>query len=304
MNTSQLADFTGARAPTIEDPAPDPPALLLTMGELPRVAGEFGALLATWPWLSQLPKGDGHPVLVLPGFTAGDPSTLFMRRFLRELDYQVLPWGLGRNSGSAWLMPALHRRINAILKLTDRPFSIIGQSLGGVFARELAYSFPSHVRSVITLGSPFRTRDGEGTSAMVRSMFERAAILRPEERARLGLAKGLARRLSGNSASHIERPPAVPCTALYSRTDGVVAWRLCREPPGPMSESVEVFGSHTGMSLNPLVFWLLADRLRQEPATWAPLDRRAWRRAWLDLLLAPVRNGPRLELMHPLRAAL
>lgn len=299
MNTSQLADFTDARAPTIEDPAPEPPALLLTMGELPRMAGEFGALLATWPWLRQLPKGDGHPVLVLPGFTAGDPSTLIMRRFLRELDYQVLPWGLGTNSGSAWLMPALHRRINAILKLTDRPFSIIGQSLGGVFARELAYSFPSHVRSVITLGSPFRTRDGEGTSAMVRSMFERSAIMRPEERARLGLA-----RRQSSSPGQNERPPAVPCTAVFSRTDGVVAWELCREPAGPMSESVEVFGSHTGMSLNPLVLWLLADRLRQDPATWAPLDRRAWRRAWLDLVLAPVRHAPRLEFMHPLRAGL
>ena len=292
----QTAASSDEQNPSSESSAasapPSPPALLLTMSELPRMAGEFSALMATWPWLGRLPKGDGHPVLVLPGFTAGDPSTLIMRRFLRELDYQVLPWGLGTNSGSAWLMPALHRRINAILKLTDRPFSIVGQSLGGVFARELARSFPSHVRSVITLGSPFRTRDGEGTSAMVRSMFERASIMRPQERARLGLARDS------------ERPPAVPCTAIYSRTDGVVAWKLCREPAGPMSESIEVFGSHTGMSMNPLVFWLLADRLRQDPATWQPLDRRAWRRAWLDLLLAPVRDAPRLEFMHPLRGGL
>lgn len=275
-----------------EEPTATPPNPLLTMLELPRIGAEFGALLATWPWLRKLPHGDGHPVLVLPGFTAGDPSTLLLRRFLRELDYQVLPWQLGTNTGNAWLVPMLHRRINAIIKTTDEPFSIVGQSLGGVFARELARSFPSHVRSVITLGSPFRTRDGEGTSALVRRMFERSTALRPEERARLGLARDDL------------RPPPVPSTAIYSRGDGVVAWQLCREPDGPANESIEVLGSHTGMSLNPLVLWLVADRLRQHPASWAPLDRKAWRRAWLDLALAPVRDTPRLEFLHPLRGGL
>lgn len=279
--------------PSDEHPgAPDarPPSLWLTMSEMPRIAGEFSSLMATWNHLVKLPKGDGHPVLVLPGFTAGDSSTLFLRRFLRELGYDVMPWNLGTNTGNAFLVPLLHRRINEIIKATDAPFSIIGQSLGGVFARELARSFPSHVRSVITLGSPFRTRDGEGTSPMVRSMFERSATVRPEERMRMGLV------------SDGTRPPPVPCTAIYSRSDGVVAWRLCMEDPGPHSESIEVLGSHTGMSMNPLVFWLLADRLRQDAADWAPLDRRAWRRAWLQLGLAPIRDFPRLEFLHPLRA--
>jgi pimeloyl-ACP methyl ester carboxylesterase len=267
-----------------------PPAPWLTLAEMPRIAGEFGALLATWSHLVKLGKGDGHPVLVLPGFTAGDASTLFLRRFLRELDYDVLPWNLGTNTGNAFLVPLLHKRINQIIKATDAPFSIVGQSLGGVFARELARSFPSHVRSVITLGSPFRTRDGEGTSPMVRKLFERSATVRPEERMRIGLVPDAS------------RPPPVPSTAIYSRGDGVVDWRLCVENTSARSESVEVFGSHTGMSMNPLVFWLLADRLRQDPADWRPVDRGAWRRAWLDLALAPMREFPRLEILHPLRS--
>lgn len=254
------------------------------------MAGEFTALLASWNWLRQQPKGDGHPVLVLPGFTAGDASTLFLRRFLRELDYEVLPWDLGKNTGESYLVPMLYRRINAIIKATDAPFSIIGQSLGGVFARVLARSFPSHVRSVITLGSPFRTRDGEGTHNMVRRMFERSATLRPAERVRMGLLP------DGT------RPPPVPSTALYSRSDGIVAWELCREYDGPQAESIEIIGSHTGMSLHPLAFWIIANRLAQPIGEWQKLDRAALSRACFDLCLAPIRDLPRLQWLHPLRS--
>lgn len=267
-----------------------PPSMLLTMAEGPRIAGELTALLATWNWLRKQPKGDGHPVLVLPGFTAGDASTLFLRRFLRELDYEVLPWDLGKNTGESYLVPMLYRRINAIIKSTDAAFSIIGQSLGGVFARELARSFPSHVRQVITLGSPFRTRDGEGTNNMVRRMFERSATIRPAERVRMGM-------LPDNT-----RPPPVPSTAIYSRTDGIVSWELCKEYDGPYAESIEIVGSHTGMSLNPLVFWILADRLAQPAGAWTALERSALKRACFDLWMSPIRDFPKLDLLHPLRS--
>ena len=265
------------------------PSLLLTLSEGVRMATEMAALMATWPWLVKQPRGDGHPVLVLPGFTAGDASTLIMRRFLRELGYDVLAWDLGNNTGESYLVPRLYKRINTIIKTTDAPFSIIGQSLGGVFARELARSFPSHVRSVITLGSPFATRDGEGTNGLVRRMFERSINIRPAERVRVGLLP------------HGSRSPPVPTTAIYSRGDGIVSWQLCKEAAGPISENVEVLGSHTGMSLNPLVYWILADRLAQPLGGWEPLDRSAWRRAWLHLSVAPLRDFPRLGLCHPLR---
>ena len=267
-----------------------PPSVLLTMAEGPRIAGEFTALLAAWNWLRKQPKGDGHPVLVLPGFTAGDASTLFLRRFLRELEYEVLPWDLGKNTGESYLVPMLYRRINTIIKSTDAPFSIIGQSLGGVFARELARSFPSHVRQVITLGSPFRTRDGEGTHSMVRRMFERSATVRPAERVRMGM-------LPDNT-----RSPPVPSTAIYSRTDGIVSWELCKEYDGTYAESVEIVGSHTGMSLNPLVFWILANRLAQPLGAWTKLERSTLYRACFDLWMSPIRDFPKLDLLHPLRS--
>ena len=118
------------------------------------------------------PRGDGHRVLVLPGFTAGDESTVVLRRFLARHGYAALPWGLGQNTGSVDLQ---ERLVDSFIRLTDEhdeKVSIIGQSLGGVYGRELARQFSEHVRQVITLGSPFSSAGPESTYALVGRLFQ------------------------------------------------------------------------------------------------------------------------------------
>ncbi len=231
------------------------PSALLTLAELPRLFGEACSL----PWgaglLASARAGDGHPVMVLPGFLAGDESTIVLRGYLRRLGYEVMPWALGRNLGSVALQEALVRRFLQVSRRTGQPISLVGQSLGGVFSRELARRYPDRVRQVVTLGSPFGIRDGSSTVSVVRGAF---------------------RRLSGASVERMRarlpslQAPPVRCTAVYSKTDGVVSWRSCIERSAHNTENIEVYGSHCGMSVHPAVLYAVADRLQQPLDDWAP----------------------------------
>src|ERR1700746_2565196 len=121
-----------------------------------RAINEFGAFLGALPLLSLAPYGDGHPVLVLPGLIASDLSTQPLRVFLRTRGYAVSGWGQGRNFGPR---PGVQDAMSELLEETNdlygRKVSLIGWSLGGIYARQLAKMMPERVRSVITLGSPF-----------------------------------------------------------------------------------------------------------------------------------------------------
>ena len=257
------------------------PSMWLTLSEGGRMASEISSFFWSWATLRALPKGDGHPVLVLPGFTAADFSTLLLRRFLKELGYDVYAWMLGANTGRAYLKPMLLKRINEIVKRNPAPISVIGHSLGGVFARELAFSFPSHVRQLITLGSPIRIKEGEGTSELVRRLFERFSRQSPTQLVKAGFAR------------HDPRPPRVPSTAIFSRTDGVVSWRSCLELESVTSQSIEVPGSHLGLIANPLALWVVADRLAQPYGEWRRFEGSMlpWIAVELAMGLVPRRAG-------------
>ena len=213
---------------------------------------EFAALLPALPFLARAPRGDGHTVLVLPGWLASDRSTRPLRWFIRGRGYHAHGWKLGRNLGpSPDTVAGLGRRFLALRERHGgRRLTLIGWSLGGIFARELARRFPSDVRQVITLASPFR--DVSATSV--------ARLLRP--RRSEGDGPELRRRL--------REPLPVPSTAIYSRTDGIVAWRSCMEDEGPLSESIEVLSSHCGMGHHPGVLLVIADRLAQGEGAWRP----------------------------------
>jgi pimeloyl-ACP methyl ester carboxylesterase len=131
--------------------------------------------------------------------------------------------------------------------------SLVGWSLGGIYARELARVFPDQVRLVITLGTPFR--DISATHAA------RLVPIRPG-----GRPLGEARELR----AWLRQPLPVPTTSIYSRTDGIVAWRSCLEEEGPQRENVAIACSHTGMGFHPAAFAVIADRLAQAEGTWAP----------------------------------
>jgi pimeloyl-ACP methyl ester carboxylesterase len=137
------------------------PSRLLLAAEAPRALGELVLLQAARPLLAGAPRGDGHPVLVLPGLAADDRSTVPLRRFLRGLGYRVHGWGLGTNVPSRETIERLRRRVADLRSRDPRPMSIVGWSLGGIYARGIARVSPDAVRAVVTLGSPFRSRPGE-----------------------------------------------------------------------------------------------------------------------------------------------
>ena len=244
------------------------PSPLLSLAELPRTLCEAAGFGQFWPLLTQAPQGDGHPVLVLPGFTASDASTLPLRRFLDRLGYRTLPWEVGTNTGSLEVQSRMVLRFYRLVRTYRQPLTLIGQSLGGVFAREIARRFPDHVRSVITLGSPFASADGRGANPIVRQLFERLSGLTVRE---------MRSRVRGGR--DIGAPIPVPCTAVYSRTDGVVSWRACLERDAPLAENVEIVGSHSGMAMNPAAVYVIADRLAQPVDGWRRFDRSVGLRA-------------------------
>ncbi len=196
-----------------------------------------------------LPRGDGHALMLVPGFGFGEEILRPLMGALESLGYTVYGWGEGRNFG---MRPQIRRRLSARLQmLNDRhrgKVSLIGWSLGGVFVRELARAQPQLVRRVITIGSPTHGYEFADDLPTQIALAFRAVI-----------PGGNSRKATQRSAA-----PAVPCTAIYSRTDGFVNWRASIEAPAPNSENIEVRASHFGLLHNPEVLRVIADRLVQK----------------------------------------
>ena len=228
-----------------------------------RAIHELGAFLGALPLLSLAPKGDGHPVLVLPGLVASDASTRPLRSFLKGRGYAVSGWRQGRNFG---LRDGVqHAMIDLVQELNDthgRKVSLVGWSLGGLYARQLAKMMPDRVRSVITLGSPFAASP-KATNAW--RVYEMASGHRADQED------------DGRFGGALSETPPVPTTAIFSRTDGICAWQGCMEKTSAHSESIEVESSHCGMGHHPAVVYAVADRLAQREGEWAPFDRGGWR---------------------------
>src|SRR3954453_2335565 len=129
----------------------------LYWSEPARACADYGLFLAAAPWMAQLPRGDGHPVLVLPGLLADDDSTAVLRAVLQRLDYKAEGWTLGRNVGpSDASVRAMRSQLRRMSDSHGTSVSVIGCSLGGLYARDLARALPGAVRQVITLGTPLR----------------------------------------------------------------------------------------------------------------------------------------------------
>lgn len=236
-----------------------PNALLLALEG--RAPWEYAALLAATPWLRKLPRGDGHPVLVFPGLGANDFTTGALRRFLDDLGYVTHPWGQGFNFGPRQgVLERCNHDVRRLFNAHARKVSLIGWSLGGIYARELAKELPDHVRCVITLGTPF-TGHPRATNAW--RFFE---------------------LVSGQSVhdphvlAQIRKEPPVPTTSIWSRSDGIVSWRCSVVAPGPLAENIEVHASHVGMGMNPLALYAVADRLAQPAGHWKPFEPHGARR--------------------------
>ena len=246
------------------------PGFALMALESWRTMGELSLLPASTPLLRNAPQGDGHSIIVCPGFLAGDSSTAILRRFLAGKDYDVYGWKLGQNLGLRSTGDdgeLLADRVIQIFKRSRRKVSLVGWSLGGVMAREVAKRLPDQVRQVITLGSPIT---GRPDTSSIRWLYERVT------------GHVLTRKEMIELQSELSIPPeGVPSTSIFTKTDGIVAWKTCIEPKAPLTDNIEVFASHCGLGVNAAVFYAVADRLALPDGEWAPFDRASpfWRRA-------------------------
>ncbi|EGP08503.1 hypothetical protein CSIRO_2231 [Bradyrhizobiaceae bacterium SG-6C] len=248
VNESYLAEKGRLRPPNL--------GLFLAEG---RGVFELNATLLMAPALLMAPRGDGHPVLVLPGLLASDVSTLILRRYLDLLGFSTHPWGFGRNTGGVYSMrDKLAKLLTSVHNTTGRKVSLVGWSLGGVYARDLALQMPEMVRYVVTLGSPFA---GDISATNARAIYE---MLSGEKIADADLRD--IRAIAGDLP--------VPTSSLYTRTDGVVNWRTCLNRVSDTAENIEVtLASHIGIGVNAAALWAVADRLAQREGEFQPFDR-------------------------------
>jgi pimeloyl-ACP methyl ester carboxylesterase len=231
---------------------------------------ELGVLPAAWPWLMQAPRGDGHPVLLLPGFMADEATLAPLRSFLSRLGHDVQSWGFGRNIGfQRRHAQALEQKIRHLHHVSGRKVSLVGWSLGGVFALYGAHQAPECVRQVITLGSPVSVGpEGSQSPAFVKAMYRRIAHpMGPAVHVMQPRVKKLRER----------QLPPVPTSCLYTLSDGVVPPQEATIDGDPaLHENIRVTGSHSGLGFNPMVLAIVAERLAQPEDAWRPFKPEGW----------------------------
>ena len=232
------------------------PSLFWLSTEVGRAMTEYSLSYPFRNFFSKKTTGDGHPVLVLPGFMASDRSTKVLRSFIERLGYEAVAWELGTNRGEVKTLELMTERLEELYEEYGCRISIIGWSLGGVIARQLAKAKPRMVRQVITLGSPFRDITAPNNASWIYNLISggrRVVDIDPE------LLKDL------------PRPAPVPTTAIYSKEDGVVPWEICIEAKEThIHQNIQVRGSHVGMGFNASVLKIIEDRLQYAEENWVP----------------------------------
>jgi pimeloyl-ACP methyl ester carboxylesterase len=231
------------------------PSKLLLMAE-GRAVYDAAAMIPMLGLKKCLPQGDNHPVLVFPGFLASSRSTQPLRKYLADLGYRSHRWKLGYNMGYSYkLHYGMRDRVTELFERYGEKVSLVGWSLGGVYARELAREMPDIVRQVISMGSPFR---GHPSSSNVHKIFNMFTEVPYDE-------------MPESFLQDMAHPPPVPTTALYTRGDGVVAWQSTVELSDREDvENIHVGGAHLGLGFNPRTLYVLADRLAQPEGNWRP----------------------------------
>jgi hypothetical protein len=232
-----------------------------------RAIFELAGFQMSLPLLNKAPEGDGHPVIILPHPCGNnDFSTIPLNAFLKSKGYAVYEEGPEiKESPLSSLIDGVNdkfiSRLNAIQKKHKSTVSLIGWSLGGIYAREVARQAPDCVRMVITLAAPFINLGDILNSAKLMNEFMLGEKLD---------------KMDPRLWKRLEMPLPVPSSAIFSRTDGMVPWKSCREHADNLdeiSENIEVEGSHFGLVNNPSVIWVIADRLSQPEDQWKPFDR-------------------------------
>jgi pimeloyl-ACP methyl ester carboxylesterase len=223
-----------------------PPGFILQMLE-GRAGAEVAQLMLQLPLLRlRARRGSGQPIMVLPGFMADDASTFILRQFLNGIGYKAYPWELGTNRRRMLdFLPAVQARVEALRASHGQPVILVGWSRGGILAREVARDNPDLVRQVITIGSPVK---GGVTASSIGNLVRRETGMTPEA-------------MQNTLRERQHRPITVPIKSIYSKLDGVVAWRACIDDVNPDVEHFEIHGTHIGMGTNIEVYQLLSKLL-------------------------------------------
>ena len=234
------------------------PPLIWSITEVGRALVEWSISVPFKMLQSSEDTGDGHPVMILPGFLATDASTVPLRNFVHECGYKVYGWGEGRNYANEEYISLLNEKIDFIYKKHNQAISLIGWSLGGIYARQLAKAKPNKIRQLITLGSPFKDVIKSNNAKWMYDLLRRGeknAAIDPE------------------LLNDIPLPAPVPTTAIYSKEDGIVPWQLCMEQEEtPIHQNIQVRGSHFGLGVNAAVMAIIADRLQYDERNWEPFQ--------------------------------
>ena len=248
-----------------------PPKLRYSIMELGRVMLEMGSTAMLGPALRALPQGDGHTVMTIPGFMAGDGLTLQLRRFLKQLGYNAIPWGLGRNAAEVRSDSLddflLHRdkmeliigeRAEQECRASGNKVTLIGWSLGGLYAVAVAHRFPQWIRQVITLGTPFGDPRGTALYSVMGRLYENEDSVDED-----ALRRWVEHTYSGGRLR-------VPVLTLFSESDGIVGAGIARCQGDPRYvTNMAVVASHVGFPFNPVVFAVIANHLVEPHERWA-----------------------------------
>ena len=221
--------------------APDPSSVIREV----RGLLEFPRLLLHFPELARQPRGQGQPVLILPGYGSGDISTSLLKGYLRLLGYRARGWGLGRNNGNAVeLLPRVLKRVASLGRRYNHKVHLIGWSFGGYLARELARERADLIGHVVTLGTPVV---GGPKYTVFAKKFQSQGV----DVDAMAAAIELRNKIS----------MCTPVVAIYSRRDGIVAWKACIDNIGANVEHVEVHTTHFGFGFSADVYKIIAQRL-------------------------------------------
>jgi pimeloyl-ACP methyl ester carboxylesterase len=230
-----------------------PPHPLLAVLEVPRALAEYASFTATSRVLSACRSGHGRPVLVLPGLLADDRSTRPLRRLLNTAGYTAYGWKLGRNVGpTRRIIGGIDAVVDDITRAHGQPVSVIGWSLGGLLGLDLTGRRPEAVDRLITLASPLYMVDRNQSRASW--FYDGYASAHLAEYAR--------------GTWSVPSVSSVPATSIFSKTDGMVRWQTCVHPAGPLTENIEVYGSHCGLGFHPIAAYAILDRLAVPTDPW------------------------------------
>ena len=223
-----------------------PPNLLLALSDGPRALADVAVLNVAAPLLRKLPRAKRQQsVMVIPGFLGSDLGNGPLIRYLQHLGYNAAGWGQGRNLGPESFSDISFREsMEPLIEAGNGRVSLVGHSLGGIYAREIARSDPEQVQQVITLGSPFGK--GRRNASHVNRLYQQLNP-RPNDR---------------ENDDNLATPPPVPTTAIYTKADGVVNWRTSLQSgDNHQVHNIEVLGSHIGLNLNAAVWYWIAKKL-------------------------------------------